>query len=172
MTNGKTLRDLDVMARDVLSHPILQKKCTVSSVVAGGVIFDDGCGYSADTIGWSLVSRAEPEPKPEPIDLTAIKTPIGLLDEATQQALRDHGGPYQAYMYRGWEDAVPGWNSSIAYRVKPTPKVETVTLYFGHNISDDATTQRHKLDTHKITLTINDGVVDPVVTVEVLEALE
>ena len=55
------------------------------------------------------------------IDLTAITTPFGLLDEATQAALKAHGGPYEAYYYRGWGACEPGFTPSTAYRVAPAP---------------------------------------------------
>jgi len=55
------------------------------------------------------------------IDLTAITTPFGLLDEATQAALKAHGGPYEAYFYRGWGACEPGFTPSTAYRVAPAP---------------------------------------------------
>ena len=41
-------------------------------------------------------------------DLTKITTPYGLLDEATQKALQDHGGPYEEWRGRknAWEDEI------------------------------------------------------------------
>ena len=56
------------------------------------------------------------------IDLTKIREPFGLLDEATQKALREHGGPYQRFWSEGWKDtADPRWWKELAYRVKPAP---------------------------------------------------
>ncbi len=58
----------------------------------------------------------------EPVDLTAITTPLGLLDEATREALIAHGGPYEKYVEQGWEEITwPAWNSSTVYRVKQQP---------------------------------------------------
>ncbi len=55
-------------------------------------------------------------------DLTAITTPLGLLDAETQAALKAHGGPYERFEGYGW---VPcGLNdswSATTYRVKPSP---------------------------------------------------
>lgn len=54
--------------------------------------------------------------------LTKITTPFGLLDEATQKALRECGGPYQRYCGGWWEDC--GINESwlqTTYRLKPQP---------------------------------------------------
>jgi hypothetical protein len=58
-------------------------------------------------------------------DLTAITTPYGLLNEATQKALREHGGPYELWSHRsGWFTAPPIVRfdaPEMVYRVKPTP---------------------------------------------------
>lgn len=59
-------------------------------------------------------------------DLTAITTPFGLLDEATQSALKAHGGPYEAYYDSGWLSVdKPFWNALTVYRIAPayTPDV-------------------------------------------------
>jgi hypothetical protein len=66
------------------------------------------------------------------IDLTAIREPFGLLDAATQDALRKHGGPYERFGYTGWFETTPGWDAERTYRVKPTPpapKVEALRRY-------------------------------------------
>lgn len=69
-----------------------------------------------------IISRANTTP-----DLTAITTPFGLLDKATQDALRAHGGPYESYDVRGWHNVSnPSWVVYRVYRVKPQPTVETV----------------------------------------------
>ena len=64
----------------------------------------------------------------EATDLTTIATPFGLLDEATQTALRVHGGPYERYSDDGeWKDSdFPVWYFGNVYRVKPGPKRETI----------------------------------------------
>lgn len=58
-----------------------------------------------------------------PQDLTKITTPFGLLDEETQEALKAHGGPYEAFTEDGlWEPSKkPSWSKEFAYRVKPSP---------------------------------------------------
>ncbi len=59
-------------------------------------------------------------------DLTAITTPYGLLDDATREALKAHGGPYEFLSDAcEWMDPlVPvRWFPLDIYRVKPqTPK--------------------------------------------------
>ncbi len=62
----------------------------------------------------------------EPMDLIAITTPFGLLDDATREALMAHGGPYQyAAPENNWEwfDVFdkPLWRSQNIYRVKTQP---------------------------------------------------
>ncbi len=59
----------------------------------------------------------------EPMDLTAITTPFGLLDAETQAALKAHGGPYERFASMGnWVDwPEPDWVPSTVYRVKPQP---------------------------------------------------
>lgn len=56
-------------------------------------------------------------------DLTAIKTPFGLLDRETQEALKAHGGQYEYYdVWDAWETSeAPVWVDRTTYRVKPAP---------------------------------------------------
>jgi hypothetical protein len=67
-------------------------------------------------------------------------------------------------------DVSPTWIPTCAYRVKPEPTVETVTLFGkaagGEWSFGSGTPWRN--DTHKITLTIRDGVVDEAAKVEKL----
>ena len=80
-----------------------------------------GLTFSGDYAEWTLVPRA--------IDLTTITAPFGLLDEATQTALKAHGGPYQLYegTLNGWRDVSRLYDDhGVTYRVKPAPKRETI----------------------------------------------
>lgn len=57
-------------------------------------------------------------------DLTAITTPFGLLDRETQEALKEHGGPYEVFTNFGWGfwgGARLEWHDDRAIRVKPAP---------------------------------------------------
>lgn len=65
-------------------------------------------------------------------DLTKIKTPFGLLDEDTQRALKECGGPWEIFIGSGWEpvDNLPTWvGRASTYR--QAEKRETVT-YVAH----------------------------------------
>ncbi len=61
------------------------------------------------------------------MDLTAITTPFGLLDTATREALKAHGGPYEHATPENnwdWYDCTSGgpvWRKQNVYRVKPQP---------------------------------------------------
>lgn len=109
---------------------------------------------------WRIISRAA-QPA---LDLTAITTPFGLLDEATQEALRAHGGPFQCYGVLGeWFDIESvSWQPSCAYRAKPAPVVETVTddrwlIPHNGNISFGEMTDRTPV---RVTFNRINGVID------------
>lgn len=71
-----------------------------------------------------IISRAN-QANPTP-DLTSLTTPFGLLDEATQEALRAHGGPYEAFGWAGFVPCDPQWKNTITYRVRPAPVRKTI----------------------------------------------
>lgn len=79
-------------------------------------------------------------------------------------------GPYEAWQVEGyWEAMTPGWGLAVTYRVRPLPpepKVEEVALYWREGST--AAARQYKGDTHRITLTLRDGVPDPVAKVEAL----
>ena len=57
-------------------------------------------------------------------DLTKITTPFGLLDKATQEALRYHweGGMIEYYSSNGWKGICNlCWLPNTVYRAKPEP---------------------------------------------------
>lgn len=80
-------------------------------------------------------------------DLTAIKTPFGLLDEVygpgTQEALKAHGGPTEIWTSLGWqENSNPGWfDLVLAYRVKPAPPKPREWWITGGNTAWDTYTE-------------------------------
>lgn len=55
-------------------------------------------------------------------DLTKITTAFGLLDEATQKALKAHNGELEYYGGNGWTQIHnPSWSIYVVYRVKVKP---------------------------------------------------
>jgi hypothetical protein len=125
-----TLKELNVQPGDVVTA--VEKGSTFFSaektykIGDGPTIVDDTgdrvpIDYPPHT--FRIISRATPQ-----TDLTAITTPFGLLDAATQEALRAHGGPYEVFTPRGFETAMEcAWSKTCTYRVKPAPKAETVS---------------------------------------------
>jgi len=75
----------------------------------------------------------------EPMDLTAITTPYGLLDAETKAALRAHGGTLEyANTNTDWEffplAGRPCWTRGNVYRVKPQPpKTREWFIRVNHN---------------------------------------
>ena len=58
-------------------------------------------------------------------DLTDLKTPFGLLDRATQEALMAHGGPYEYWNGGSWtnsaSETLHDIDTALTYRAKPAP---------------------------------------------------
>ena len=113
-------------------------------------------------------------PSGEVIDLTAIITPFGLLPADVQQALRDHGGPWECWQSNGnWEAIKPGWGISQTYRVRPlppAPKVREVTAYLRMTPEGEVVIDGFETGGvfARITMTLRDGVPDHVAKVEAL----
>lgn len=117
--------------------------------------------YNRDKYKWRIISRATTTPS---IDLTAITTPFGLLDKATQEALRAHGGPVEQYTSCGWRPHVMhkvSYHPSVVYRVKPSPKRETVTK-IAYMTSEGCVSMFQILDSTMVTITYDtiDGEID------------
>jgi hypothetical protein len=111
------------------------------------------------------------------MDIYSLDKPLGWLDEATQQALKDHyydGGKVEIYTAEGWvtrskEDGWGiGWYKALIHRAVRKSKVVEVVRYdgvnpLGYHPGFNAflmgwTPSRE--DTHKITFNIVDGVPD------------
>ena len=116
-----TLKELNLKPGDVVeyAHEDQYIVCEGNKLQwSDGTIKDYLCW---DTGQFTLVSRA-----PTP-DLTAVTTPFGLLDAATQEALRAHGGPYEMWDGAEWDEGIPSWYGDSTYRVQPKPESETIT---------------------------------------------
>ena len=131
-----TLKELDVKPGDVvecveIGASIFTYGDQYVITHLGGVVDDEGDDWmerfncNPITVTFRIISRANTTP-----DLTAITTPFGLLDAATQEALRAHGGPYVRYDDHGeWVSSdYPFWYPGDVYRVKPGPIIETETM--------------------------------------------
>lgn len=59
-----------------------------------------------------------------------------------------------------WFTSQPVWNFNLAYRIKPQPKVDVVTIY-GNKNQWEADTVQSPADTHRITFNTIDGKPDP-----------
>lgn len=90
----------------------------------------------SETPGWNSSGQPHDEyPKPHgaliaewpDTDLTAITTPFGLLDEATQDALEAHDGEIEYYGSQGWVIKKPLWNRNLTYRARKKPVEDSVT---------------------------------------------
>ena len=118
-----TLKELNVKPGDVVGNK--------HGAVFETALDEDGCICDKtdmcrlrDDYEFTLVFRAvQTTPKP---DLTAITTPFGLLDEATQEALRAHGGWCQMWTHNGWRDTYTSFSPSGTYRLKPNTEVEYI----------------------------------------------
>lgn len=120
---------------------------------------------------WCIISRAAPTlphgharlPSGEVVDLTAITTPFGLLPDDVQEALRDHGGPWEAFCREcgsayEWRSSDNLSREALSHRVRPqppAPKVEEVVLYGRHDVQ--WVFERSPNDTHRITFNLIDG---------------
>jgi hypothetical protein len=83
---------------------------------------------------------------------------LGLMPPETQEAMKAHGGPYEIYgdVYAGgWRAANPAWTPQRAYRVKPAPIRENVTLIGNPECGFDYS--GWTANTHRIQFDLIDG---------------
>ena len=178
-----TLKELNVQAGDVVRRPdgpaqgpmtVISAEVLTEGAFAGQVraeLSGDGCGIFDGEI-FTLISRAQEAPASLPstpdlpyghvtldgrtVDLTSNRVRCDLMDPEELQAMKDHAGPYEIWD-GGWKDwDSPAWSGWGTYRVAPEPVVETVVIHGDPKIGSWGRTQ-HEWDTHRITLTIQDG---------------
>lgn len=90
--------------------------CGDSSWKDGGFKEDGGNPHQFDLISEYVEAPA--------IDLTAITTPFGLLDDATKSALKAHSGPYDVWSGGAWRKIRRegcSFTYDYTYRVAPAP---------------------------------------------------
>lgn len=94
---------------------------------------------------------------------------VGALVKASKRGEVIQVGYFVGTDEEYWKGiAWPNWDLETYYRIKPKPTVEIVEL-FGKKMNGEwgfSTGKPWPKDTHKITLTIRDGVVDAVAKVE------
>lgn len=107
--------------------------------------------YYSDAV-FRIISRATPKPKIWS-DMTPEEKGALLLAAHDGKVIEAHCDK------KGWVTIYPSWDSDLPYRIKPEPKVETVTLngdggsYWGIGVNDH--------DTHRITFQTLDCIPDP-----------
>ena len=152
MTEVGTLKEFDVKPGDVVEymwHTGEWKRGTVD--VFGIVQMDDGGRqnpqYSADP-NWRIISRASETPKLWR-DMTDAEKGALLL--------ADHDGKVIEWKCGDtWFGMKPSWVDYIAYRVRPEPKVEVVTMYAASNMKGFGPTRGVK-SAYQITFNTIDG---------------
>lgn len=158
-------------------YPAVIKNGTIMTVVD-----DCGEGYVEATVDGSLDDFAwyigphtyEPYVKEKP--MTQITQEPELWKDMTPEKkgallLAHHEGKaIEAWAYGDkWLVLMPEWDEHNAYRIKPAePVVETVELFGSKSYGYWTFGGKEDDDTHKITLTIRNGVVDPIAQVEEL----
>jgi hypothetical protein len=80
---------------------------------------------------------------------------FGLMPPETQEAMKAHGGPWELFVAE-WKDCPrPAWLEGQAYRVKPAPIRETVTLI--GNVNSGFDYSGWTTNTHRIQFDLIDG---------------
>ena len=181
-----TLKELNVQAGDVVRWPdgppqgpitVISAEVSTEDAFAGQVRAElSGYGWGIfDGEIFTIISRAQEAPASLPstpdlpyghvtlsdgrtVDLTANRVRCDLMDPEELQAMKDHGGPYEFWCGSEWHNLpfVPSWTKEYTYRVAPKPVVETLVIHGDPKIGSWGRTQ-HEWDTHRITLTIQDG---------------
>lgn len=94
-------------------------------------------------------------------DLTQINVPYGLLDPGTQETLKAHGGPWEAYSSNGlWVNwPRPTWANSTVYRVKALPPAppQPRTIYLCEEPGLIPTIHKTAIDATKAALAYGHG---------------
>ena len=153
-----TLKELGVVVGDVVEYvsgsPTHDYRlgdrytCTIKD---GELIvrYERGWFNSVEEDSWlyRIISRANPKPK-----LWRDMTP----EEKGALLLAAHEGSQLQYIHnRDWTNCNEVFSEFHAYRIKPHPKIETVTLHGRPDVQ--WVLERCKYDTHRITFQTIDG---------------
>lgn len=109
-----------------------------------------------------LVKVTEETKETTSMDIYNITTPFGLLDKATQEALKAHKKDFEYYLFGCWRTIRnPSFSLDTVYRAVKAPVVETINLYgVAKGVAFCDGERRRSFDTHKITFNIVEGVPD------------
>lgn len=167
MVKVGTLKELNVQPGDVVEYVSgYQLSPPYWWTPRRKYVVDDSCRITDDTgeqlftapdCKFHLISRASDKPK-----LWKDMTPEekGALLLAYHEGKVIEWGGYRKYEFtRNSINYKPVWDSNHAYRVKPEPKVETVTLFWGLE-NKTACLSANSNDTHTITFNLIDGIPD------------
>lgn len=163
MTQIGTLKELnvkpgDVVLRKAAEHypnlePWIIKRVTVGDVYAVKEHYKDShtgtpLGLSYDD--WMIISRVIDKPKTWG-EMTDAEKGALLLAKHRDQTIECWYGS------SGWEILPnPVWSCTDAYRIKPQPTVETITLHGSTGVTFTKGSPT-PFDTHRITFTTTDG---------------
>lgn len=160
-----TLKELGVRVGDVVewpdaypgTHMTVESFRIICEGVYAGQVQAGLSGYGTgifDDEGFRIISRA-----PQPPKLWRDMTP----EERGALLLAAHDGKVIEYWKRGtggWAVSyVHAWSAHESYRIRPDPKVETVTIYAKPDKNGDWIGSTSKHHTHKaaFTFTTRDG---------------
>jgi hypothetical protein len=119
----------------------------------GGTEFWYNTNGKSDCLGDNFHLIAEWSDAP---DLTAITSPFGLLDAATQDALRKHGGPWIWFDGKEWhQTSEPAFEPAYVYCA--APNVETVAITGGPEYDWTFAQEIGMRDTYRITFYTRNG---------------
>ncbi len=152
---GKTLKELNVQPGDVVEY-LPGKGVTTVTEIRDGLYYGTGSNGDnpyTDRAAFRLISRACDAPKTWGDMTDAEKGALMLAAHEGKVIECLEGDISQSFWIT---DSPPEWISSYAYRVRPEPKRETVTLY-GNVKSNLWTASRSDIDRHRITFDMIDG---------------
>ena len=170
MTEGKTLRELNVQPGDVVQY-IPMGGHSVIREWRDGRCYSEGNGFPFDDAAdfRVVVSAALPPghvrlASGEVVDLTANRVAHGLLEPEVRAAMEAHGGPFDIYTLVGWNPwqnytingKASAFHPSSVIRVRPAPAVRTVvTSGYGRDGEFWSGPKSSPLDTHRLTITLD-----------------
>lgn len=92
-------------------------------------------------------------------DPTTNRIPYALLTPEEQATLKawPHGVEYYRYVNKAWTDCNPVWDTTLAYRGKPAPKVTSYwfNIYDGNRIGHIWNSQDEAVHATKLALSGN-----------------